>query len=183
MTATTAILSLVIIVLCGSLIYMYFFGTAKIKPSDIVDLVDYKKKLSQLSTRVDMIDKKEQFECSSFGNYPSDKVLINRLEKENIVLNERIESLQKELDFVQDTGNRKEGESVGAHYSKIDLSLEPSEESRKKFMERIKPQAPEDRLVNQAKKPIPPNSQIINEIKGKKPTGKTMPNRPKPRNN
>lgn len=244
MTATTTILSLVIIVLCGSFIYMYFFGTAKIKPSDIVGLVDYKIKLNQLSNRIDMIDKKEQFECSPFGNYPSDKVLINRLEKENAVLNERIEALQKELDFVQDTGNRKKTHSVGFypqyanivkdegtkeiksctlesisicgdgdvlteeakesikkqfaemfpidknfkivdHKKSLDLSLEPSEESRKKFMELLdsskkeewdkfkledvvstskgiefvikkKPQAPEDRIVNQAKKPVPP---------------------------
>lgn len=72
------------------------------------------------------------------------------------VLRDEIDRLRKELDFVQDIGNRKEGETLGAHYSKIDLSLEPSEESRKKFMERIKPNPPEDRVINQAKKPVPP---------------------------
>lgn len=149
MTTTTAILSLVIIVLCGALIYMYFFGTAKTKPSDIVDLVDYKIKLNQLSNRIDMIDKNEQFDCRSIGNYPLDKVLTNRLEKENTVLNERIEDLQKELDFLQDTGNRKQGESIGVPYSKEKLR-------QIVFGVNAKPQAPEDRLVNQSKKPLPP---------------------------
>lgn len=217
MTATTAILSLVIIVLCGSLIYMYFFGTAKIKPSDIVDLVDYKIKLNQLSNRIDMIEKKELFECRPIGDYHDYAKYSNILEKEakhkDIIIKtqrDKIDRLQKELDFLQDTGNRKEGESLGVRYSSDMLTEEAKESIKKQFAEMFpmdidfkivdhkesliqkqpyrvvceaksgdikngkclicgakidsnndiicknKPQAPEDRIVNQSKKPVPP---------------------------
>lgn len=160
MTITTAILSLVIIVLCGSLIYMYFFGTAKIKPSDIVDLVDYKIKLSQLSNRIDMIEKKELFECRPIGSYPSKDKTYIELSSEIRYHTEMARELGTKIKAIDEaTPVHYKNCLYGYYKGKIDLSLEPSEESRKKFMERIKPQAPEDRLVNQAKKPTKPREQ------------------------
>lgn len=163
MTTTIAILSIVIIVLCGALIWMYFFGSALQK---------------ELSSRPIIIDDVR-------------------------VLRDEINRLQKELDFVRDTGNRKEGESIGVPYSKIDLTLEPSEESRKKFMDLLddskneiiegvkltgvsmtengleceyiinNPQPPEDRIFNQAKKPVPPKPRKTVITTEDKPTTST----------